>query len=63
MNSAGRKISTIMMLKSEISNEDKIDLQFTIDQKRDNTEQELLDVDDASDSEDDSIQKPIIASH
>ena len=52
-----------MMLKSEISNEDKIDLQFTIDQKRDNTEQELLDVDDASDSEDDSIQKPIIASH
>ena len=50
-NSAGRKISTIMMLKSDISNEDKMDLQFTRDKNRDSQEQELLDVDDASDSE------------
>ena len=52
-----------MMLKSDISNEDKIDLRFTMDQKRDSHEQELLDVDDASDSDDSTKQKHITAPH
>ena len=49
-----------MMLKSDISNEDKMDLQFTRDKNRDSQEQELLDVDDASDSEEAIQLKPFL---
>jgi hypothetical protein len=60
MLNAGRKISTIMMLKSERSSEQKESVSFTIDRQRESSESPKkptipteidLDVDDCSDSD------------